>query len=133
MRITDIWVDSPASRDGGRSLWAIPKELADLPLRTARSGRHSRTTFSAVAEGRQVASAAFTSMPRAALVRLPFAMRHLQEPTDGTTGGHAVRAAARGRCRAAGRGSSTDGPLAFLHGRRPLVSLRLRDVRLRFG
>ena len=32
VRITDIWVDSPASRDGGRSLWAIPKHLADLPL-----------------------------------------------------------------------------------------------------
>lgn len=26
--ITDIWVDSPASRDGGRALWAIPKGLA---------------------------------------------------------------------------------------------------------
>ncbi len=28
VRITDIWVDSPASRDGGRALWAIPKGLA---------------------------------------------------------------------------------------------------------
>ena len=26
--ITQIWVDSPASRDGARALWGIPKELA---------------------------------------------------------------------------------------------------------
>ncbi|MFN2518581.1 MAG: acetoacetate decarboxylase family protein [Jatrophihabitantaceae bacterium] len=26
--ITHIWVDSPASRDGGRDLWGIPKQLA---------------------------------------------------------------------------------------------------------
>jgi len=28
--IVDIWVESPASRDGGRELWGIPKELAEL-------------------------------------------------------------------------------------------------------
>src|SRR5688500_11963713 len=26
--VTDIWVDSAPSREGGRSLWAVPKELA---------------------------------------------------------------------------------------------------------
>src|SRR5688500_19005620 len=30
VHICDIWVDSAPSRDGGRALWAIPKELADL-------------------------------------------------------------------------------------------------------
>ncbi|MEV0129792.1 acetoacetate decarboxylase family protein [Dactylosporangium sp. NPDC050688] len=30
--ITHIWVDSVASRDGGRALWGIPKDLADLTL-----------------------------------------------------------------------------------------------------
>jgi len=70
VRITDIWVDSVVSRDGGRALWAIPKQLADLPLRTS------------------------------------------------------------------GRGTwrfDPAGPLAFLHGRRPVVSFLVRDARLRFG
>jgi hypothetical protein len=35
--ITHIWVDSPASRDGGRDLWAIPKELADFEVSAHRS------------------------------------------------------------------------------------------------
>jgi hypothetical protein len=30
--IIDIWVDSPASRDGGRELWGIPKVLAELEI-----------------------------------------------------------------------------------------------------
>ena len=30
--ITHIWVDSEASRDGGRDLWAIPKQLADFDV-----------------------------------------------------------------------------------------------------
>lgn len=33
--ITHIWVDSAASRDGGRALWGIPKDLADLTLPAA--------------------------------------------------------------------------------------------------
>ena len=32
VNITDIWVDSPDSRDGGRELWAIPKELAEFEV-----------------------------------------------------------------------------------------------------
>ena len=28
--ISDIWVDSADSRDGGRELWAIPKDLCDF-------------------------------------------------------------------------------------------------------
>jgi hypothetical protein len=31
--ILDIWVDSVASRDGGRALWGIPKNLAQLTIR----------------------------------------------------------------------------------------------------
>ena len=36
--ITEIWVDSVESRDGGRALWGIPKDLADLELRTSPGG-----------------------------------------------------------------------------------------------
>ena len=36
VEITDIWVDSVVSRDGGRALWAIPKELYDFTLEHRR-------------------------------------------------------------------------------------------------
>src|SRR4051812_42341112 len=45
VRVTDIWVDSPESMAGGRALWGIPKELADLPLDERRAGPVSRTSF----------------------------------------------------------------------------------------
>src|SRR5664279_3844474 len=35
--ITHIWVDSEASRDGGRALWAIPKDLAEFERDSHRS------------------------------------------------------------------------------------------------
>ena len=47
VEITDIWVDSVASRDGGRALWAIPKELCDFTLERRRTGPLTRTTWSA--------------------------------------------------------------------------------------
>ena len=36
VNITDIWVDSADSRDGGRDLWAIPKGLCDFRRQTHR-------------------------------------------------------------------------------------------------
>ena len=133
VRITDIWVDSPQSLAGGRALWAIPKQLADLPLRSWSVGPACRTSFSAVTQGQQVARGAFTSMPGAALVRTPFALRTSQQRSDGsvvvTPFGGSARALP---CRAAWR-FDPHGPLAFLHGRRPVLSLRLSDARIRFG
>ncbi len=133
VRITDIWVDSPASRDGGRALWAIPKQLADLPLQDRSLGPAARTTFSGVAAGRHLATAAFTAMPRAALVRVPFTATTSQQREDGTTVVTPMSGSARPVACLGAWTFDPDGPLAFLHGRRPLVSLRLRDVRLRFG
>ena len=40
--ITDIWVDSADSRDGGRELWAIPKDLCDF--RFENTGRRLQRT-----------------------------------------------------------------------------------------
>lgn len=138
LRITDIWVDSPTSREGGRSLWAIPKELADLPLRGGTYGPALRTTVGAVARGQHLASATFLSVPRAALLRLPFAATTSQPALDGTDGTDRVvvsrfAGTARGApCRAAWRFDER-GPLAFLAGRRPLASFQLRDTTLAFG
>jgi hypothetical protein len=133
VRVTDIWVDSPASRDGGRALWALPKQLADLPLQDRSWGLGRRTTFSGVAGGRHVASGAFVSAPAAAMVRTPYSARLSQLRADGTRVVTPTRGSARVvPCRASWR-FAADGPLAFLHGRRPVLSVRLRDARLRFG
>jgi Acetoacetate decarboxylase (ADC) len=132
IRVTDIWVDSPASRDGGRALWALPKELAELPLQDSSLALGARTTFSAVAEGRHLASGTFGSGP-AAPVRAPCSVRLSQLRADGTRVVTAATGSARVvPCRASWR-FAVDGPLGFLHGRRPVLSVGLRDARLRFG
>jgi hypothetical protein len=133
LRITDIWVDSPASRAGGRALWAIPKELADLPLEERVRGPVRRTTVSGVADGQLLATGTFTSVPGAAIARTPYAVSASQVREDGAPVVTPMRGSARPvPCRAAWR-FAEDGPLGYLHGRRPVLSLRLCDVRLRFG
>jgi Acetoacetate decarboxylase (ADC) len=148
IRITDIWVDSSESLAGGRALWAIPKQPADLPLREGRAGVVARTSFRAVgldkldhrgdkldhpAERPEVARGVFTSVPGAALVRMPLRGSTSQQREDGTTVVTSLSGSARvvpclGRWTMA-----ADGPLGFLSGRRPLLSVHLLDVRLRFG
>jgi hypothetical protein len=132
LRITDIWVDSAESMAGGRALWAIPKQLADLTLEDRSRGPVARTTFTAVADG-PIATGTFTAVPGAALVRAPFAAYTAQERSDGTPVVTSLSGSARGLPCLAAWDFDPGGPLAFLSGRRPVLSLRLRDVRLRFG
>jgi acetoacetate decarboxylase len=128
VRITDIWVDSEESRDGGRALWAIPKQLANLPLSTG-----ARTACAAVVDGVTVARGSFSAGARA-LPRTPYAVTCSQPPLD-AAGGPPVVTPLRGSTRLAPcRGSwELSGPLGFLSGRRPVLSVRLRDTRLTFG
>jgi hypothetical protein len=158
LRITDIWVDSPESLAGGRSLWAIPKQLANLPLEERPDGLVGRTSFRVgldrldhpadgldhpgdrldhpgdhAAAGQEIARGVFRSVPAAALVRMPLRGSTSQVREDGTT----VVASLSGSARVVpclGRWTfGADGPLGFLSGRRPLLSAHLLDVRLRFG
>jgi acetoacetate decarboxylase len=69
--IVDIWVDSPESVAGGRTLWAIPKGLCDFTFEGGHTGPLSRTESSASRERTPVASAAFSDVSKAA-PRLPF-------------------------------------------------------------
>lgn len=132
--ITHIWVDSPASRDGGRALWAIPKDLMDFagvdPHR-AYAGRL------ATAEGPARPVGAYTpGRLRWLPGRWPVGFRTAQG-----RGAHVVTTPVRGRVRlgiGVGRGRGTwsfaaDGPLGFLAGRRPVLVLGLRPFRLLFG
>lgn len=134
VRITDIWVDSPASRAGGRELWAIPKELCDLRLESSHTGPLSRTEWVATRERSPVAEARFTDLSRAA-PRLPFRGRVQQPPLepDGPEGQAPMRGSARVLPCRGHWDFSPDGPLGWLAGRRPLASFRLVDFRLSFG
>ena len=133
VRISDIWVDSVESRDGGRVLWAIPKELARLDLEETRVGPSAHTSFSAHVDGVEVASAQFASAPGAAVVRAPFAATTSQLRDNGAEVLTSMRGTARGLPAWATWDFAPDGPLAYLHGRRPTISFRLSDVRMTFG
>ncbi|MGZ4429425.1 MAG: acetoacetate decarboxylase family protein [Nocardioidaceae bacterium] len=132
IRITDIWVDSPASRDGGRSLWAIPKELADLPLTSISTGPVERTRGACVLDGSRVAEGRFSATPAASLLRTPLAGTLTQLRDDGAEVLTPMRGSARSLFCLGAWDFDPDGPLGWLHGRRPLASLRLVDARIVF-
>ncbi|GAA3227957.1 acetoacetate decarboxylase family protein [Dactylosporangium siamense] len=120
--ITHIWVDSVASRDGGRELWGIPKDLASFSL--------SGTAASALTPDGAIASARLSG--RGLPPRLPVGFRVLQD-LAGRLVTTPVRSTARyGPARVAWT-IAPDGPLRFLAGRRPLLSFVAADFRMRFG
>ena len=131
VRITDIWVDSPQSLAGGRALWAIPKELADLPLEVT-GGAVERMTAHGYAGGERLATARFRATPRAAVLRAPFAAS-VSQLRDGSPLLTPMGGSARTLPCWGAWDFAAPGPLAFLHGRRPVASFRLSDVDLTFG
>jgi hypothetical protein len=72
-------------------------------------------------------------VPGAALVRTPYRLQVSQLREDGSRVLSPVTGSARVvPCRASWR-FAPDGPLGYLHGHRPVLSVRLRDARLLFG
>ena len=132
-RVTDIWVDSPASLAGGRELWAVPKQLGDFTRGTTARGRTSRTAWTACQEGRGIAQAYFTDVPRLG-PRLPLRGATEQPPlVDAQPRTMPLRGSARVvPCRAVWQ-VDPSGPLGWLAGHRPLASCRLQDFRLLVG
>jgi acetoacetate decarboxylase len=116
--ITHIWVDNESSRDGGRELWGIPKDLATLAIDHTSSA--------------QGLAEAVIEVGRQALGRWPFRFSLIQD-----LGGRAkvspVRGSARLHRARIGWDVVKDGPLSWLARARPLVSLSFHDFRLRFG
>lgn len=122
--ITRIWVDSVASREGGRALWAIPKELADFTVEPHRS-------YESAAAGIPIGTLT-VGRTRTVPLRLPIGFSVAQERDHRTL---VTKVRGRGRIGVAKSAWSfaATGPLGYLAGRTPLLSLVLRPLRIVFG
>ncbi len=121
--ITHIWVDSEPSRDGGRALWGIPKDLASFSF----DGSHfaARDDHGPLARG--------TVRPRHALpFRVPVRFKVVQW-LDGRAKVSPVRSTATVALAQGSFEPDPSGPLAFLSGCTPLASFALGDFRMSFG
>ena len=132
VHITDIWVDSEASREGGRSLWAIPKELAELHIGRRGLGPAARVSCDANIVGAPVAAARFTGA-RVPSLRTPFRFTVRQEREDGTPVVTTVSGSSRNLPVLARWDFGAQGPLAWLHGRTSVASFEIGDFRITFG
>ncbi len=129
--ITDIWVDSADSRDGGRELWAIPKDLCDFDLAT-EGNRVQHTNWRTRLDGTPIASARFTDVSNATF-RMPFKGATRQTRDNGEEVVAALTGSAKSLpCR--GRWQfDPAGPLGWLAGKRSLASFRMADFQMSFG
>lgn len=121
--IVAIWVDSEASRDGGRELWGIPKDLATFEFRDER--------FVAREENGPIATGTVRSrlpLPGALPVRFS-----VVQGLNGAAKISPVRSRASLALSSATFTADPAGRLAFLAGRRPFASFSMRDFRMSFG
>lgn len=121
--IVRIWVDSAASRDGGRALWGIPKDLATFDTDGTRFAAHDDT--GPIAAG--------TVRPWATLPVATRAGFRVVQRLDGRAKISPVRSRARIALSRGSLDADPAGPLGFLAGRRTLLTFSLRDFRMSFG
>jgi len=129
--IFGIWVDSQASRDGGRELWGIPKELAELGIDPPGGGETGGLTAWARTQAGPIAQTSI-SPGRRYPGRWPVRFSVVQL-LDGQVAETPVRGWASLQRSTAAWHVQPDGPLALLSGRQPMVSVTLRDFRILFG
>ncbi len=120
--ITHIWVDSEASRQGGRELWGIPKEKAAFEVAAVDPLR---------IEARGIASA--TVADRLTLPKEWSLGYRIAQLVAGGVLESRVRVRGRAAVRTASWHPDPTGPLGWLHGRRPFFSVALHDFTMRFG
>lgn len=124
--IPQIWVDSPVSVQGGRTLWGIPKHLAAFEQTWGRT-----ITGSATADGVPLASVRATQgrrLPGWRRVPLPNGHR-----LEGRTTFADVQALGRLHLAKAAWEIPAASPLAWITRGRPSVSMALRNMTIRFG
>ncbi len=119
--ITHIWVDSEPSRDGGRALWAIPKDLAHFEVHGSRwTADHGATAAADVRPGRRLPG----RWPVRFSVVQDAAGKPLRSPVRTRTALRLSRVAWQ---------VPAAGPLGFLAGRTPLLSATMTDFDMTFG
>ncbi len=117
--VSQIWVDSGSSRQGGRELWSIPKETATFEISTG------------VLRAQGIATAATTegvTVPGT----WPFRYKIAQQAPGGLQESR-VRLRSRLTVRRATWQVDRPGPLDWLDGHRPFLSLGVDDFDMRFG
>lgn len=132
IEVTDIWVNSVTSREAGRSLWALPKELAEFEPEEAGIGVAAEASWSARTEQGPIAEATFRDVTRV-LPRVPLMGATRQRRSDG----------AEVHTSFSGSGKvwpclgtwmfAADGPLSWLIGARSLTSFRVAGFDVSFG
>ena len=125
--VTHMWVDSVASRDGGRELWGYPKELARFDLRL----RPGASAIAWTEDGDEIAHGTFR--PARRLPRVPPSPGGTVQAQGRTA--RFVRSVAGGRP-VLGRASfvpAPGGPLGFIAAARRLGSVALEDFTATFG
>lgn len=126
--IPDIWVTSPNSRTGGRELWGIPKFLGDF----TRERSESSIRTSMQLDGDRVA-ALDASLGR----RIVPGSRQLPLPTaqllDGRASWSTNRIIGSLRTLRADWWFDPRGPLGYLAGRSPILSVAATDAAVLFG
>lgn len=122
--IPQIWVDSPASRSGGRELWGIPKELAEF--RGTETGMTMSVDDAPVAGIRSRRGRLL--LPGMHQLALPILQR-----LDGRTTLSHNRVIGRVSALRASWRFAADGPLGYLRGHRPVLNLALHDAAIIFG
>jgi hypothetical protein len=124
--VGQIWVDSAASRSGGRDLWAIPKELGRFEWQERADGL-VRCELAGVA--RLAARPGRTPVPWP--IRMPLVTT--QHRGDRAPVPARSRIAARPHTLRGAWAIDPDGPLGYLAGRRPSAQIALTDALLTFG
>lgn len=126
--VVAIWVDSPASRDGGRQLWGIPKQLADFDFRSAGG----RTVHVAARDEKGPIAAGAVRIRGRLPWRVPVRFSVVQS-RRGAAKVSPVRARGRLAMTTLACSPDADGALGFLAGRRPLLGVSLLDFDMSFG
>jgi hypothetical protein len=124
--VTHIWVDNPASMAGGRELWGIPKRLARFT--SPESDGFSEEAHDEHGPIARLAFGRTASLPG----RWPLPLRTIQS-LEGKLKVTRVRATGQVGFGSARWSFDEAGPLAFLHGLRPIVSMRLGSMGVSFG
>ena len=126
--IPQIWVDSETSRRGGRELWGIPKQLARFERTVAGRRSHVRLRIDGRAAVDLAARRGRALLPGLRRLALPI----LQRLEGRTTLSHNLVIGRISGLRTAWR-FADGGPLAWLRGLRPALSVELHDAAIVFG